>query len=283
MILVSRATIYTSIVTSALLIISFAAAQKLNSPNLDVAYLFGYGEYLIDSNGQTLYAFTEDADGTSACYDQCAQNWPPVIVENVTPSASDLAASEVGTVEREDGSLQLTYNGMPLYTFMQDKTIGDINGNGANDVWFLVSASGELVQSSSQTASGDEVSGSNGSDGVTVEDDSMEEAMARNNLSGAEAELFVLGKEVFSTVASPACAACHGSQGEGGSGAALASSEKLENLDLIFSQVIEGGHTMPAFGSQLSNREVAAVATYIRNAWGNDFGAVAPEQAREAR
>lgn len=107
--------------------------------------------------------------------------------------------------------------------------------------------------------------------------------MAGNNLSGESAELFTLGEEVFTTTASPTCATCHGDQGQGGAGAALAGSDKLEDLDLIFSQVIEGGHIMPAFGSQLSNRQVAAVATYIRNAWGNDFGVASPAQANEAR
>jgi predicted lipoprotein with Yx(FWY)xxD motif/mono/diheme cytochrome c family protein len=265
-------------VATLLLVTSISLAQNANSPNLDVAYLFGYGEYLIDSSGQTLYAFTEDSDGTSACYDQCAENWPPVIVEGSAPSAAALATGELGTTEREDGSLQLTYNGMPLYTFAQDETIGDVNGEGANDVWFLVSASGELIRGSSQEAASSTASG-----GAPSEEASMEEAMAGSNLSGAEAELFSLGEEVYTTTASPSCATCHGDQGEGGAGMALAGSDKLDSLELIFGQIINGGHTMPAFGSQLSDRQVAAVATYIRNAWGNDFGAVTPDQASEAR
>lgn len=266
----------TGAVCMLLLVAATASAQNVDSPTLDVAYLFGYGEYLIDSTGQTLYAFTEDASGESTCYDQCAESWPPVIVKNSTLAKTSLVTGEVGTIERTDGSLQLTYNSMPLYTFTQDNAIGEVSGDGANDVWFLVAASGELIRGSSQEAA---VSG----DAVSEESASLGGAMAGNNLSGEAAELFTLGEEVFTTTASPTCATCHGDQGQGGAGAALAGSDKLEDLDLIFSQVIEGGHIMPAFGSQLSNRQVAAVATYIRNAWGNDFGTASPAQANEAR
>ena len=102
------------------------------------------GDIVVDDSGNTLYVFIPDGAGDSTCYDQCAANWPPV--------TSDLAAGEgvdsdlVGSTTRTDGTTQITYNGWPLYYFANDAAPGDINGQGANDVWFVVAPNGEAVQ-----------------------------------------------------------------------------------------------------------------------------------------
>lgn len=98
------------------------------------------GDFLVGQDGMTLYLFTNDEPGVSNCYDQCAENWPPLTVE----SADALAVQpgligEFGTTERDDGTLQVTYDGMPLYYFVRDEAPGDANGQGVNDVWFVVS------------------------------------------------------------------------------------------------------------------------------------------------
>ena len=97
------------------------------------------GDFLVGQDGMTLYLFTNDEPGVSNCYDQCAENWPPLTVE----SADALAVQpgligEFGTTERDDGTLQVTYDGMPLYYFVRDEAPGDANGQGDNDVWFVV-------------------------------------------------------------------------------------------------------------------------------------------------
>jgi predicted lipoprotein with Yx(FWY)xxD motif len=105
-----------------------------------------YGEHLVDAEGNALYLFTNDTDGTSVCYDACAENWPPLLVEDGEPMVGEgLDETLVGTTERTDGTMQVTYNGWPLYTFVQDTEPGMANGQGANDVWFLVNAEGEQV------------------------------------------------------------------------------------------------------------------------------------------
>lgn len=96
-----------------------------------------YGEVLADDEGRTLYLFTPDTDGESVCYDSCAENWPPFTTDG-EPEAADGVTASLGTTERDDGSTQVTYNGSPLYTFANDEQPGDANGQGANDVWFVV-------------------------------------------------------------------------------------------------------------------------------------------------
>jgi len=102
------------------------------------------GEILVDADGRTLYLFMPDDQGASTCYDSCESNWPPFTVEGIAGDGVDAAL--LGTTERTDGSVQVTYNGWPLYHFGGDVAPGDTNGQGLNDVWFVVSASGEAIQ-----------------------------------------------------------------------------------------------------------------------------------------
>lgn len=106
------------------------------------------GSFLTDAAGMSLYLYTPDAQGPSTCYDACAQAWPPVIVASADalPTAGEgVMADMFGTAERNDGTLQLTFNGWPLYYFANDVAAGDVNGQGLNDVWFLVSDAGEAI------------------------------------------------------------------------------------------------------------------------------------------
>lgn len=84
------------------------------------------------------------------------------------------------------------------------------------------------------------------------------------------------------TVYSRNCAGCHGAEGGGGEGPALAGFERLQFASAIIRQVLFGGAYMPPF-EHLSNQEIAAVATYIRNSFGNDFGPVLAGQVAGAR
>lgn len=109
------------------------------------------GSFLTDAAGMALYLYTPDAQGPSTCYDACAEAWPPVTVESADalPTAGEgVMADMFGTVERDDGTLQLTFNNWPLYYFANDLAAGDTNGQGLNDVWFLVSDAGEALGAS---------------------------------------------------------------------------------------------------------------------------------------
>ncbi|MPZ52902.1 MAG: hypothetical protein GEU79_09260, partial [Acidimicrobiia bacterium] len=99
--------------------------------------------FLTTADGWSLYLFTMDEQGESTCYDDCEANWPPLTGEFTAGDGVD--PELLGTVARDDGSEQVTYNGWPLYYFANDASAGDTNGQGANDVWFLVTPEGEQV------------------------------------------------------------------------------------------------------------------------------------------
>ncbi len=83
------------------------------------------------SNGMTVYLFTNDVkdSGKSACSGSCIARWPPLTVSaGGTPTAGTGATGKLGTITRDDGTLQVTYNGLPLYFFANDKAPGDANG-----------------------------------------------------------------------------------------------------------------------------------------------------------
>jgi len=102
------------------------------------------GSILTDSDGNTLYLFDPDAQGESVCYDQCEEAWPPLVA---TATAGDgVDESLLGTAPRTDGSEQVTYNGWPLYYFAADSAPGDTNGQGVNDVWWVVDAAGDAIK-----------------------------------------------------------------------------------------------------------------------------------------
>lgn len=104
------------------------------------------GKVLVDAKGMTLYMFTKDANGESACYDQCAQNWPPLIVADKASAGTGADATLLGTTKRKDGSLQVTYKSMPLYYFAKDKAAGDVMGQGVGSVWYVLGASGDVIK-----------------------------------------------------------------------------------------------------------------------------------------
>jgi predicted lipoprotein with Yx(FWY)xxD motif len=98
-----------------------------------------FGAFLVDASGMTLYTFTRDSSEQSACTGDCAAAWPPLLVENDQPlTAGEGLPGTLGTITRMDGTLQLTYNGLPLYTYAGDAQPGDASGQGLNGAWFVV-------------------------------------------------------------------------------------------------------------------------------------------------
>ena len=97
------------------------------------------GQYLAGENEMTLYIFTPDTEpNASTCTGQCAENWPPLTVEDGQQvTGGEGVSGEFSTFAREDGSMQVAYGGKPLYYFIKDKKAGDVTGQGVNDVWFV--------------------------------------------------------------------------------------------------------------------------------------------------
>ena len=103
------------------------------------------GQILTDAGGYTVYLFTNDEQGagTSACEGDCIAAWP--VVGEITSPSGALDADLVGTIERSDGTIQATYNGWPLYRFANDEAPGDTNGQGVNDIWWVLDSDGVAV------------------------------------------------------------------------------------------------------------------------------------------
>ena len=115
------------------------------------------GDVLVDRQGRTLYLFERDSGPTSACTGACAVNWPPLRARGAPLVGSGAKSSDIGRTARPDGISQLTYNGHPLYTFVNDKKPGDTNGEGINAFggsWFAVSPAGAKVAPRSQPQGG---------------------------------------------------------------------------------------------------------------------------------
>jgi predicted lipoprotein with Yx(FWY)xxD motif len=119
------------------------AAQKAGGTTVAVASS-KLGNILVDGNGRTLYAFTKDKGGQSACSGQCASNWPALT--GPATAGTGVQASLLSTAMQADGKSQVTYGGKPLYYFAGDAKPGDINGQGVGNVWFALTAGGELVK-----------------------------------------------------------------------------------------------------------------------------------------
>jgi predicted lipoprotein with Yx(FWY)xxD motif len=102
------------------------------------------GDILVDADGRTLYAFTKDKGDQSACSGDCASNWPALTGD--ATAGTGVQAGLLSAAMQADGNSQVTYGGKPLYYFAGDAKPGDTNGQGVGNVWFAVTADGELVK-----------------------------------------------------------------------------------------------------------------------------------------
>jgi predicted lipoprotein with Yx(FWY)xxD motif len=108
------------------------------------------GAYLTDGQGRSVYMFEADSKGNATCYETCAQAWPPVLTHGSPEPGKGVEKQMLGTIERKDGSTQVTYNGIPLYYFIKDKMPGDINGqdvHGFGADWHLLNPQGQVAHS----------------------------------------------------------------------------------------------------------------------------------------
>lgn len=116
------------------------------------------GEILVGEDGLTLYGFTNDIDGTSTCTGTCAEAWPPVVVGPDWSLGPGLDTGVFSTVRRDDGSEQLVAGKWPLYYYAGDSAPGDLNGQGAGEVWYAVGLDATLIEDE-PPAEGDAASG----------------------------------------------------------------------------------------------------------------------------
>lgn len=112
---------------------------------LNVAEDPALGKYLVGADGMALYMFTNDEPNKSNCAGDCLAKWPPLLTLGKPVLGDGVDASLVGSAAMPDGSMIVTYNGMPLYYWVNDKAAGDVTGQNVGGVWFVVSPDGKAV------------------------------------------------------------------------------------------------------------------------------------------
>jgi predicted lipoprotein with Yx(FWY)xxD motif len=115
-----------------------AVIKVTNTPDL--------GKVIVNAEGMTMYDFHKDKGTTSACYGGCAEAWPPLLTKGMPTASGGAEASLLGVTKRKDGTEQVTYNGHPLYGFVEDQKPGETNGNDVDAFgaqWYALMPSGE--------------------------------------------------------------------------------------------------------------------------------------------
>ena len=114
----------------------------------------GSQQVLVDSSGKTLYWFAIDTSGASKCSGTCLTFWP--VVKGPVTAGSGVTGT-LGTITRSDGSMQATYLGHPLYTYIGDKSPGQNKGNGVNasgGLWWEMTVNGSTPSPSAAGGGG---------------------------------------------------------------------------------------------------------------------------------
>lgn len=88
---------------------------------------------------------TQNGD-TSACTADCATEWPPLTTEGFPVAGGGAIQNLLGTITRDDGTKQVTYNGWPLYYFSKGMAPGATSGQGMEGLWFLIAPSGKPIR-----------------------------------------------------------------------------------------------------------------------------------------
>jgi predicted lipoprotein with Yx(FWY)xxD motif len=123
-------------------------ASRMSSTDVTTG-MVGSATVLVDSSGRTLYHLSAERGGKFICKQSaCTALWHPLTASSGSPTGD---VGSLGTVTRPDGTKQVTYKGMPLYTFAKDTSAGQANGQGFKDVgtWQDISVSGSAPAPSS--------------------------------------------------------------------------------------------------------------------------------------
>jgi predicted lipoprotein with Yx(FWY)xxD motif len=129
-----------------------ATAAPMAGVTLAVSQSATLGAYVAGEAGMSLYVFKNDTAGKSACSGQCAASWPPLTVASAADAKAGTGVTgAVATITRDDGTLQVTLGGAPLYYFAGDQAAGDTSGQGVGGLWYLASPAGTALAGSAAT------------------------------------------------------------------------------------------------------------------------------------
>ncbi len=102
-----------------------------------------YGKVLF-GNGYALYRFTSDGAGQTRCRGRCARAWPPLVAGERIEVVDGVKRRLIGTIERPNGTEQITYDGQPLYGYVDDPR-GEVFCHDVDEfggTWYAVRRSG---------------------------------------------------------------------------------------------------------------------------------------------
>ncbi len=132
-----------------------AGSQHFSGPvyEVETAHVSGLGSVLVNGQGFTLYLYEPDAQsGHSKCSGPCAVEWSPLTLPTGVKfpvSGPGVEASLLSTTHRSDGTIQVTYDNWPLYTWAEDTAPGQATGEGLDNlggVWYVLDSSGNAVE-----------------------------------------------------------------------------------------------------------------------------------------
>lgn len=108
-----------------------------------------FGRILQDKRGRTLYLFTKEKGSKSKCYGDCARAWPPLITKGEPRARDGAKQSKLGTTTRKDGKLQVTYNGHPLYFYVDEDEPDEVLCQAVDEfggIWYVVDKNGNAIK-----------------------------------------------------------------------------------------------------------------------------------------
>ena len=105
------------------------------------------GKIVVSGKAMSAYFFDMDKahSGVSVCSGICSANWPAILTTTVKPHVAGIKGV-VGSIPLKGGKHQVTINGRPIYTFAFDKAAGQINGQGAQGLWYVISPTGKEIK-----------------------------------------------------------------------------------------------------------------------------------------
>jgi predicted lipoprotein with Yx(FWY)xxD motif len=142
--------VFAALVATAVLGAGLAAGSSAASGTTVKVTKSHLGKIIVDGRGRTLYLFEKDKRGSghSSCSGACAGYWPPLLTSGKPVAGAGAKKSLLGTIKRSNGKKQVTYNGHPLYRFVQDTKAGQTKGQDTHFFgggWYAISPSGKKV------------------------------------------------------------------------------------------------------------------------------------------
>jgi predicted lipoprotein with Yx(FWY)xxD motif len=130
---------------------SALAASHATGAKIELEKTSKFGKILADSRGWTIYAFSKDKKNKDNCQNisGCLKSWPAVVTKGKPVAAPGVKQALLGTIKLKSGKLQVTYNGIPLYTYVADGGPHQtfyVNFFQYGGTWPAVSAAGKEVK-----------------------------------------------------------------------------------------------------------------------------------------